>query len=106
MKKLFTLLALFVSVFTLVLVAKTKNVEAANTDTSNEKWYAIGTINGTSWNTDFELKYDATDDRYELEIALTAGNEFKIRKDKAWTTSIGYGGNTGAGISTYLSNSG
>ena len=106
MKKLFTLLALFVSVFTLVLVAKTKNVEAANTDNSNEKWYAIGTINGTSWNTDFELKYDATDDRYELEIALTAGNEFKIRKDKAWTTSIGYGGNTGAGISTYLSNSG
>ena len=81
-------------------------VEAANTDNSKEKWSAIGTIGGSSWNKDFALAYDATDDRYELEIALTAGNEFKIRLNNAWTTSIGYGGNTGAGISTYLQDSG
>ena len=81
-------------------------VDAANADNSQEKWSAIGTINGTSWNKDFALAYDATDDRYELEIALKANEEFKIRLNNAWTTSIGYGGNTGAGISTYLSNSG
>ena len=87
-------------------VGNAHKVEAANTDNSNEKWSAIGTINGTSWNTDFPLAYDSTDDRYELEIALTANQEFKIRLNNAWTTSIGYGGNTGAGISSYLLNSG
>ena len=84
----------------------TKSIYAANTDNSKEKWSAIGTIGGSSWNKDFPLVYDATDDRYELEIALTAGNEFKIRLNNAWTTSIGYGGHTGAGITTYLSKSG
>ena len=83
-----------------------KEVDAANTDNSKEKWSAIGTINGSNWDKDFALAYDETDDRYELEIALTVNQEFKIRLNNAWTTSIGYGGNTGAGISTYLSNSG
>lgn len=79
---------------------------AAGVDDSKEKWSLIGTVNGTSWNTDFELAYDATDDRYEIVATLAVGNEFKVRLNKAWTTSIGYGGNTGSGISTYLSNSG
>lgn len=86
---------------------ETKEVEAAaGVDDSQEKWYAIGTINGTSWNKDFELVYDSEDDRYELQLTLQEGNEFKVRLDKSWTTSIGYGGNTGAGIETYLENSG
>lgn len=106
MKKILTFLLLLVSVFTVVAVSNFKPVGAANVDNSKEKWSAIGTINGTNWNKDFDLIYNATNDRYELEIALTAGNEFKIRLNKAWTTSIGYGGSTGAGISTYLSNSG
>ena len=89
-----------------VAAQELNKVEAANVDNSKEKWSAIGTISGSSWNKDFPLTYDSVDDRYELEIALTAGNEFKIRLNNAWATSIGYGGNTGAGISTYLSKSG
>ena len=84
----------------------TKEVSANTTDDSKETWSAIGTINGTSWNTDFDLAYDSVDDRYELAIALNANEEFKIRLNHSWSKSIGYGGNTGAGISTYLSNSG
>ena len=84
-------------------VGNAHKVEAA-TDDSKEKWSAIGTISGSSWNKDFPLSYDSTDDRYELEIALSSGNEFKIRLNNDWGTSIGYGGHTGAGISTYLSN--
>lgn len=105
-RKLFTLLMLLVSVFAVVAISNTKDVEAANTNNSNEKWSAIGTINGSSWNKDFPLEYNATTDRYELEIALTVNQEFKIRLNNAWTTSIGYGGKTVDGISTYLSNSG
>ncbi len=81
------------------------NAAGNGVDDSKEKWSAIGTINGSNWDKDFPLSYDATDDRYELEIALTAGNEFKVRLNNAWTTSIGYGNGIANG-STYLSNSG
>lgn len=82
------------------------NAAGNGVDDSKEKWSAIGTINGSNWNKDFPLSYDATDDRYELEIALIAGNEFKIRLNNDWTTSIGYGGKTEDGISSFLTNSG
>lgn len=75
-------------------------------DNSKETWSAIGTIQGSNWNKDFDLVYDSVDDRYEVVVDLKANNEFKIRLNHAWTTSIGYGGNTGSNISTYLSNSG
>ena len=90
----------------LLSVPTLHEVNANTTDDSKEKWSAIGTINGSNWDKDFALLYDSTDDRYELEIALTANQEFKIRLNNAWTTSIGYGGNTGAGINTYLTKSG
>lgn len=83
-----------------------RTLAANTTDDSKESWSAIGTINGTNWNKDFPLTYDSADDRYELQISLNSNEEFKIRLNNAWTTSIGYGGHTGAGISTYLSNSG
>ena len=107
-RKLLTLLLVLASVFGIFAIAnKTSSVvKAANTDNSKESWYAIGTINGTSWNTDFPLSYNEATDRYELVITLAVNNEFKIRLNKSWTTSIGYGGKTGDGISTYLSNSG
>ena len=82
------------------------NAAGNGVDDSGENWSAIGTINGSNWNQDFPLSYDATDDRYELEIALTAGNEFKIRLNNDWGTSIGYGGKTGDGISSFLTNNG
>lgn len=77
---------------------------AKNTiDDSQEKWSIIGSRTG--WDTDFgDLIYDSEDDRYELAIVLNAGEEFKLRLNKNWDINIGYGGNTGANIGTYLEN--
>lgn len=106
-KAMLAVVTMILAVVTIVVPAnRTTEVEAANTDNSKEKWSAIGTINGSSWNKDFPLEYNAETDRYELQIALNANNEFKVRLNNSWSTAIGYGGNTGAGISTYLSNSG
>ncbi len=76
---------------------------AANTtDDSQEKWSVIGSINGTSWDKDFPLSYVSDNDRYEIKISLNKDECFKIRLNNSWSTQIGYKGNTGANIGTYL----
>ena len=59
-----------------------KEVNAANTDNSKEKWSAIGTINGSSWNKDFALAYDETDECIEgVGIEWTSFDDFM---DNQW----------------------
>lgn len=84
-------------------------VEAKAAD-GDQQWSMIGTPN---WDTDTsmtyttERKFYGTDvGRYELVYEFSANNEFKLRKDKAWTTSVGYGRQTSQGIGTYLEQSG
>lgn len=82
-------------------------LEVNTKDDSQEKWSVVGTFEGgTAWENDVELNYVSTYDRYEVKISLNAGDKFKIRLDKNWGTSIGWDGNTGGYIDTYLSNDG
>ena len=88
MKKLFTLLALFVSVFALFLTGNiNKKAEAAGA----QQWSVIGKTNSSNWDKDFNFTWDATDNRYELIIALAANDEFKMRLPN-WSGEIGAGG--------------
>lgn len=86
-----------------------KSVSAASSD----KWSIIGSR--TSWATDFgDFAYDSVNKfygtdvagRFALNISLDKDESFKVRKDKDWTVSIGYGGQTGQGIGSYLSQEG
>ena len=104
-KRLLTFIMILATVFGIFAIAN-KEVKANTTDDSKEKWSAIGTIEGSNWNKDFPLNYNSKTDRYEVVLELKANNEFKIRLNNSWSKSIGYGGKTGDGISTYLSNAG
>ncbi len=77
---------------------ETKEVEAAGT----EQWSVIGTVNGTSWDTDFDLTYNSGKSRYEIKMDLNKDELFKLRLNHSWTNSFGYCNNTGSGIGTYL----
>ena len=52
-------------------------------------WSLIGTLNGTSWDTDFDLQNTSGDIWVIKNVAVTANDEFKIRADHAWSTSVG-----------------
>ena len=54
-----------------------------------DKYSLIGTIGGSSWNKDFNLKYSG-DNIWTLEYNFTANNEWKVRKNAAWSSSWGY----------------
>lgn len=87
--------------------AEVNQAEAASTD----KWSMIGTPN---WDTDTSFTYDSVNKfygqdnagRFTLTYTFEANNEFKMRKDNKWDVSIGYGGQKGQGIGSYLSQSG
>lgn len=91
---------------------KTVEMAKATKGAGDEQWSLIGSVTnpatGTkvSWDTDFDLTYNATAARYELVFAFNVGDTFKIRYNHAWSVSIGYGENTGGGIGTYLTNDG
>ncbi len=56
-------------------------------------WTAIGTLNGTSWDVDFDLAIQADGTTYKLEgVELTAGTEFKVRKNHGWDINFGADG--------------
>lgn len=104
----FVIVALL-GVFTAVSFANANqqtDVAAATIGKGDEIWSLAGTMNGWSTSdTTYEFTYDTTDKRYELDIVLATNAEFKvIYNHNSW--DIGYGGNTGGGISSYLSNSG
>ncbi len=52
-------------------------------------WSLIGTINGSSWDTDVDLANISGDTWVVRSVALTANDEFKIRADHDWVTSVG-----------------
>ena len=67
----------------------------------DETWYLLGTRNNWAHN-EYPLVYTEANGQayYLLEIELEANEEFKISNGTDW---VGYGGNTGGGIGTYLS---
>ncbi|MDY4849186.1 MAG: SusF/SusE family outer membrane protein, partial [Bacilli bacterium] len=67
----------------------------------DETWYLLGTRNNWAQN-EYPLVYTEANGQayYLLEIELEANEEFKICNGTDW---VGYGGNTGGGIGTYLS---
>lgn len=60
----------------------------------------VGTIN--NWSNDVMLNWNAETERYEAVITFAVNDEFKVRLDKAWTTSYG-GGALDAASKSYAS---
>lgn len=54
-------------------------------------WYAIGTINGSSWDIDYPMTYNDNGE-WKITIEYTAGQEFKFRKNKDWAEQFGNNG--------------
>ena len=54
-----------------------------------DKWSLIGTLNGTFWDTDFDLKNTSGDTWVIENVTLTAADKFKIRKNHDWADSVG-----------------
>ena len=53
-----------------------------------EVWSLIGTLDGSQWDKDFDLT--AAGDVWTIKnVAVTASDEFKIRADHEWNTSVG-----------------
>lgn len=52
-------------------------------------WSLIGTLNGTSWNADTDLSNTSGDIWMVRGVTVTASDEFKIRADHKWDTSVG-----------------
>ena len=113
--KLFTILSSIAlaaaGAFGIINSKPVQKAEGVSAD-SSDQWSMIGT---PDWSTDTAIPWNASNHfygvtawsgRFEKEYSFTASNEFKLRKDKGWDVQIGYGGQTGQGISTYLNNSG
>ena len=52
-------------------------------------WSLIGTIDGSSWDKDFDLANVSGDTWLIRNVSLTADDEFKIRADHDWGTNVG-----------------
>ena len=52
-------------------------------------WSLIGTVGGTSWDTDFDLANTTGDIWIIRNVAIGADELFKIRADHDWTKSVG-----------------
>lgn len=58
--------------------------------TSFNAWSAIGTINGTNWDTDVEMEVQDDGTTYVAAgVQAAAGAEFKVRKSHAWDVNYG-----------------
>ena len=58
-------------------------------------WSVIGSICGTSWDTDFAMTKVA-DNTYESDVlSMKAGEEFKVRQGAAWDVNYGVNGEPG-----------
>ena len=55
-------------------------------------WSVIGSICGTAWDTDFPMTEDPAGTYTSEVLALTAGEEFKVRQGAAWTLNFGADG--------------
>lgn len=64
--------------------------------TSYHAWSAIGTLNGTNWDTDFALEIQDDGKTYKLAgVTMTAGTEFKVRQGHNWDNNFGANGVAG-----------
>ena len=52
-------------------------------------WSLIGTLDGSSWDKDFDLTNVSGDTWVIRNVAVTASDEFKIRADHDWAKSVG-----------------
>ena len=52
-------------------------------------WSLVGTVNGTSWDTDYDLTNTSGDTWVIQNVAIGAADEFKIRADHDWAKSVG-----------------
>ena len=61
--------------------------------TSYHAWAVIGAVNGTNWDTDFEMEIQDDGKTYKLaDFALKAGEEFKVRQGHNWDNNYGKDG--------------
>ena len=59
------------------------------TDEQKQAWSVIGSICGTSWDTDFAMN-KVNDTTWESEVLeLKAGDEFKVRQGASWDVNFG-----------------
>lgn len=57
------------------------------------EWSAIGTLNGSNWDTDFALSIAEDGKTFKLEgVEMAAGTEFKVRKAASWDENYGANG--------------
>ena len=52
-------------------------------------WSLIGTLDGSSWDKDFDLQNTSGDTWVIKNVAVTVNDEFKIRADHDWATNVG-----------------
>lgn len=52
-------------------------------------WSLIGTLNGTSWDTDYDLANTEGDTWVIRGVTVTESDEFKIRADHDWSVNVG-----------------
>ena len=71
--------------------AKIKGLFNMSEDEKNA-WSVIGAINGTNWDTDFDMKETETGIFQSEPMELHAGEELKVRQGKNWDVSFGNGG--------------
>ena len=61
--------------------------------TSYYGWALIGQVNGSNWDTDFEMEIQEDGTTYKLEnVEFAAGAEFKVRTAHDWTDNYGADG--------------
>ena len=67
----------------------------SNTD---GEWSVIGTVGGTSWDTDLQMTESPDNVWTSDTFFLNSGDEFKVRMDGSWAVSFGEGGLNGGNI--------
>lgn len=72
--------------------------EGTGPDQKPAVWSLIGTLDGSSWDKDFDMANTSGDIWVIRSVAVTAKDEFKIRADHDWGTN--YGGPEGNSQST------
>ncbi len=58
-------------------------------------WTVIGSVGGTSWDTDFTMTEDPAGTWTSVVINMTAGEEFKVRQGLSWDNNYGVDGEKG-----------
>ena len=65
------------------------------TEEQKTAWSVIGSICGTSWDTDFAMTKTADNTWESAVLALKAGEEFKVRQGASWDVNFGVNGEPG-----------